>query len=248
MPAESRRVQRSIFYANTSFGSLAWIANSAKRSAARSRLFVEDLSVEDCVELPKRGVPWFAINHSEADIEGQVGYFSVRIIYRFNAGQRSADSRTGIHLQRNGNWFDVDGKQVAREYERAPEQIGLSEAEFINLHDPMSSAASANLRALEHEIGNWHMKPTLDGDSSWSGRYLYGPMLRAYLTTSTGAISARLIRFTATASTNSDEPVLFWLDPRGATSATILIDAPTQTYVGSNRVYTVTFGEACPSQ
>ena len=90
------------------------------------------------------------------------------------------------------------------------------------------------------------MKPTRDAKSTWEDRYLYGPTLRAYLGQSDLAISARLMRFTATASTWSTKPVVFWLDPRGAKAATILVNAPRHPDTPSRRVYAVKFGGTCP--
>jgi hypothetical protein len=186
------------------------------------------------------------INHSDADLEGQAGYFSIRILYNYGPDERMPENEIGIHLQRNGNWFDASGNQVTTEYERNSGQISLSDQDFIDLHQPSEDGSAERLELLEKEVGRWHMKPSADSESSWSDRYLYGPMLRAYLSQSAVAISARLIRFTSTSSTWSNKPVLFWLDPRGAKAATILVDAPKHTYSASRRVYAVKFGGTCP--
>lgn len=246
LPAEARRVHRSLFYSETPFGSLAWVSNTPTRLLARSKFLVDDLYRESCINMPASGAHWFVINHRSEDLEGQTGYFSIRILYQFAPGERSIDARTGIHLQRNGNWFNANSTQVARDYERSSEQIALSEQDFMGLHNPNAGEEDEALADLEQAVGSWHMKPSGNDESSWADRYLYGPMLRAYLGESTGAISARLIRFTATSRSNSSEPVLFWLDPRGATSATILVDAPRHTYEGSRRVYSVMFNGTCP--
>lgn len=242
--ADARRVHRTLFYTDTPFGSLAWVRGPATRSAARTKLTLEDLSGETCISLPGAGAQWFIINHHDEELAGQVGYFSVRILYEFAGG--TPDAKTGIHLQRNSNWYDASGRQSVRDYQRSSEQIALTDSGFIALHDPVAGNEDARLAELEKAVGSWHMKPTADDQSSWADRYLYGPMLRAYLRTSSSAISARLIRFTATSSSGSRDPVLFWLDPRGATSATILVDAPRHTYAGSRRVYSVNFEDACP--
>ena len=243
--AQADRVHRSLFYSETPFGSLAWVRGSPTRSAARTKLTVDDLTGESCINLPGSGVQWFMVNHRDEELEGQTGYFSVRILYQFGP-DRPQDSRTGIHLQRNGNWFDAAGRPIARDYERNPEQISLSDLNFITLHDPIKGEESVSLAALEEAVGPWHMKPTAGDDSTWVDRHLYGAQLKAYLGAATEAISARLIRFTATSSTSSGEPVLFWLDPRGAASGLILVDAPRHTYSGSRRVYSVLFGGTCP--
>lgn len=242
--AEAGRVHRKLFYTETPFGSLAWVRGPARRSGAESALRVHDLSNEPCVNLPSTGPQWFVINHRAEEFEGQVGYFSVRILYEFAAG--ATGTRTGIHLQRNGNWFDASGNQISKEYQRHPEQVALSSSSFFELHNPMAGKEEASLASLEQAIGNWHMKPKADEDSSWSDRYLYGPMLKAYLRATDTYMSVRHIRFTATAGSNTQEPVLFWLDPAGATSATILVDAPRHTHEGARRVYTVNFENACP--
>jgi hypothetical protein len=247
-PAEARRVHRSLFYSETPFGSLAWVSNTPTQLLARSRLAVADFSGETCMNLPASGAQWFIINHRSEDLDGQTGYFSIRVLYQFAPGERSIDARTGIHLQRNGNWFDAEGNQIGRGYERDSEQISLTEEDFMGLHNPEAGKEKEALAELEKAVGNWHLKPATEDDSSWADRYLYGPMLRAYLGESTGAISARLIRFTATSSSNSSEPVLFWLDPRGAASATVLVDAPRHTYEGSRRVYSVMFDGTCLPQ
>lgn len=243
--AEAARVHRSIFYENTPFGSLAWVRGSATRPAARTKLVVDDLTAETCINLPASGAQWFMVNHRDEQLEGQMGYFSVRILYQFDQ-DHPQDSRTGIHLQRNGNWFDGTGKQIARDYERNPEQIALSEEAFITLHAPGKDQEAASLAALEEAVGPWHMKPTAEDESTWADRHLQGARLKAYLGPTTEAISARFIRFTATSSSSSGEPVLFWLDPRGATSALILVDAPRHTYAAARRVYSFLFGGTCP--
>lgn len=247
-PAEARRVHRQLFYSGTPFGSLAWVQNAPTRDTARRKLMVEDLSGETCIALPDAGVQWFMINHRDDELEGEVGYFSVRILYRFASGDAVPDWRSGIHLQRNGNWFGTDGRPVAKEYERDSPQIPLSPQEFVALHDPNAPDGTHNLARLEAAVGPWHMKPAVDADSSWSDRYLYGPMLKAYFTDLTDAISARLLRFTVTSSNTSSSPVLFWLDPRGASSALVRIDAPTLRYEGSRRVYEVFFDRECEDQ
>jgi hypothetical protein len=246
-PSSARNVHRSIFFVETPFGSLAWVKGALTRASARASYKVEDLSPEACVSMPGAGAQWFMINHRDSELEGSVGYFSVRILYNFEEGISSPEARTGLHLQRNANWFDSNGVEVKDDFDRPSEQIALTNDTFIQFHDPEmgQEASRASLTALEAKVGQWHMKPTKDAESTWADRYLYGPMLRAYLSSTNTAISARLIRFTATSSNSSREPVLFWLDPRGATSATILIDAPRHAYAGSRRVYTVMFGNEC---
>jgi len=245
--AEAQRVHRSIFFAETPFGSLAWIDSARKRATARTKLMVQDLTTENCIVLPGTGVQWFMINHRDDELEGEVGYFAVRVLYRFESATPVPDRRTGIHLQRNANWFSSDGKQTVNEYERDSPQIPLSLQDFLSLHDPNVPDAP-NLSKLEAAVGTWHMKPEMDANSSWSDRYLYGPMLRAYFDSLTDAMSARLLRFTVTSNNTSSNPVLFWLDPRGARSALILIDAPTLRYDGSRRVYEVFFTDGCKDQ
>jgi hypothetical protein len=246
VPSYAERVHRSIFYNDTPFGSLAWVKGSVTRASARSKLTVEDLSSKTCINLPATGVQWFMINHSDADLDGQTGYFSVRILYNFGPEERLPEDEIGIHLQRNGNWFDASGAQVVAEYERNSDQIALTDQTFIDLHEPSEEKVTERLEELQKAVGPWHMKPTGNSESTWSDRYLYGPMLRAYLSQSAVAISARMIRFTSTASTWSTSPVVFWLDPRGAKAATILVDAPRHTYSASSRVYAVKFGGTCP--
>lgn len=243
--AEAARVHRSIFYENTPFGSLAWVRGSPTRASAKTKLAIDDLTGESCINLPASGAQWFMVNHRDEEMEGQTGYFSVRILYQFDK-DHPEDSRTGIHLQRNGNWFDAKGKQIARDYERNPEQIALSGKDFISLHDPVKGKESVSLAALEDAVGPWHMKPTEQDEITWVDRHLQGAQLKAYLGATTEALSARFIRFTATSGSSSGEPVLFWLDPRGATSALILVDAPRHTSAGSRRVYSVLFGGTCP--
>ncbi len=246
IPLHAERVHRSIFYENTPFGSLAWVKGSPTRASARSKLTVDDLSSETCINLPATGIQWFMINHSDADLDGQTGYFSVRVLYNFGPEERLPEDEIGIHLQRNGNWFDASGTPVAAEYERNSDQIALTDQAFINLHEPSEENVPERLEELRKAVGDWHMKPTGSSESTWSDRYLYGPMLRAYLSQSAVAISARMIRFTSTASSWSRSPVVFWLDPRGAKAATILVDAPRHTYSASRRVYAVKFGGTCP--
>lgn len=244
--ARAERVHRSIFYEDTPFGSLAWVSGSGTRSAARGKLMVDDLSREACINLPAAGTQWFLINHSDADLEGQTGYFSVRILYNYGPDEQPPEHAVGLHLQRNGNWFDASDRQITAEYERNSDQITLSDQTFISLHDPAEETSAERYEQLRKEVGNWHMKPTLEGGGSWDERYLYGPMLKAYLSQAAVAISARLIRFTATSGTWSNSPIVFWLDPRGAKAATILVDAPRHTYSASRRVYSVKFGGGCP--
>ena len=249
-PADARRVHRSIFYSEMPFGSLALVRSQATRAQARSSLTVEDFQDQTCLALPMSGPQWFIVNHRSDELDGQVGYFSIRILYQFeNSGEEQPlETRTGIHLQRNASWYLENGTQVTRDYQRQPEQISLSESAFIDLHNPATDKEPERLAQLEAAVGAWHMRPTPEDDSSWSDRHLYGPMLRAYLSGTTGAISARLIRFTATSSSSSTEPILFWLDPRGARSATILVDAPRHDYQGSRRVYSVMFDGPCPEE
>jgi hypothetical protein len=208
-------------------------------------LTVENLAEETCITLPANGIQWFIINHRDAELGGQPGYFSVRILYRTNVGETGTQARQGLHVQRNGNWYDGK-RRIARSYERHPEQISLTEQNFIALHDPGQGKEAESLAALQASIGPWHMAPSADEETSWTDRHLLGAQLRAYSGATTSAISARLIRFTATSSTSSADPVVFWLDPLGATSALILVDAPRHDYQGSRRVYEVQFGGNCP--
>jgi len=239
------RVHRSLFYDNTPFGSLAWMKGVKTQSAARDRLTVTNLVDDSCIVLPAKGIQWFMINHRDPDLDGVPGYFSVRILYRTNPDETGSPIRQGLHIQRNGNWYD-GSRRVARPYERHPEQISLSEQDFIALHDPAQGDEQKNYTALEASLGPWHMAPSANDQTSWSDRHLLGARLRAYSSPNTSAISARLIRFTATSSASSADPVVFWLDPMGATSALILLDAPRHDYQGSRRVYDVQFGGACP--
>ncbi len=247
-PADARRVHRSLFFSETPFGSLAWVQNAPTRSTARTRLLVRDLTGEDCIALPPTGSQWFMINHRDEELEGQTGYFAIRILYRFAADANTLDARTGVHLQRNGNWLEPDGKTLAGEYERDSAQIALSPEEFADLHDADITMAEENLARLRSAVGNWHLKPSVEAESSWSDRYLYGSMLKAYFNSLTAALSARLLRFTVTSSDTTSQPVLFWLDPRGASSAIIRIDAPTLRYEGSRRVYEVFFDRQCQDE
>ena len=178
--------------------------------------------------------------------KAEFGYFSVRILYEYGPDERLAEHYVGIHLQRNGNWFDDAGAPSADRYDWNSDQIGMTEQAFVSLHDPSDEKAADRLQEFQTTVGFWHMKPTTDGKSTWSDRYLYGPMLKAYLSKYAAAISARMIRFTATASPWSSSPVVFWLDPRGAKAATILIDAPRHPAPPTRRVYGVKFGGACP--
>jgi hypothetical protein len=45
---------------------------------------------------------------------------------------------------------------------------------------------------------------------------------------------------------SSPAPVVFWLDPGGASGATILVDAPMHTAAGPGTIYSVKFGRLCP--
>jgi len=240
------RVHRSLFYDNTPFGSLAWMKGVKTRSAARDRLTVNNLADDNCIVLPAKGIQWFMINHRDPDLDGVPGYFSVRILYRTNPDAAGGAIRQGLHIQRNGNWYD-GSRRVARPYERHPEQIALSEQDFIALHDPAEGDEEKSAAALEASLGPWHMAPSADDQTSWTDRHLFGARLRAYSSPGTSAISARLIRFTATSSASSADPVVFWLDPLGATSALILVDAPRHDYQGSRRVYDVLFEGICPA-
>lgn len=205
---------------------------------------IDNLSEENCINLPSSGTQWFLINHRDDGLDGQTGYFSIRILYQSGSTDRDY-IRQGIHIQRNGNWYDEAGHQIKAGHERNPEQIKLSGEQFISLHDPRSGKEASNLAALVSNLGAWHIKPTLEEETSWTDRYLYGATLKAYASDTTGAISARLIRFTATSSSSSGEPVLFWIDPCGAESALILVDAPRHEYQGSRRVYQIKFGGTC---
>jgi hypothetical protein len=239
------RKHRSLFYEDTPFGSLAWIRGATTQAKALNRLTVYDLTDENCITLPASGVQWFMINHRTVDPEmkDQIGYFSVRILYRTESDEEGRYARQGLHIHRNGNWVDGRG-QLVRAHERDSEQIKLSEQDFISLHDPRAGDEDASLAVLEQSLGPWHMKPTAESETSWYDRHLYGARLRAYSSAATSAISARLIRFAATSAPNRS--VLFWLDPLGATSALILVDAPRHDFQGSRRVYDVKFGGTCP--
>lgn len=206
---------------------------------------IDSLADESCINLPSSGTQWFLINHRDDTLEGQTGYFSIRILYQ-SGSTDGGYVRNGIHVQRNGNWFDEAGHQIKSGHERNPEQISLSGEQFITLHDPRDGKEASSLASLVKNLGAWHMKPTLEEETSWVDRYLYGATLKAYSSDTTSAISARLIRFTATSGSGSGEPVLFWIDPRGAKSALILVDAPRHEYQGSRRVYEIKFGGNCP--
>ncbi len=245
LPVQAERRLRADFYEETPFGSLAWIRNSTTRAAAESNLFVVDLTTTPCIALPAEGIHWFMINHSDRNLDGRPGYFAVRILYEYESDDHLPLNQVGIHLQRNGNWFDASGTEIADGFEKYPDQITLSGASFTSLHDPSGQDAARRLERFRKSVGDWHLKPTRDGESSWQDRYLYGPALRAYFKRSAFAISARLMRFTATARTWSTKPVVFWLDPRGAEGATILINAPRHPDTPSRRVYTVKFGGGC---
>ncbi|WP_457938538.1 hypothetical protein [Mesorhizobium sp. 10J20-29] len=243
--ADAQRRARAGFYADTAFGSLAWISRVATRSAARRSRIVFDLSGENCTSVPAKGPQWFLINHSSEDQVGKTGYFSVRILYSFEPDAPPPAGYAGIHLHRNSNWFDANNKLASEEFERDSFQIPLNDEAFIALHSPYEGMKDENLAKLEKAIGRWHMKPTPDQESSWADRHLYGTMLRAYSSAKTGAISARLIRFTPTAGNDSSDPVVFWLDPRGATFATILVEAPRNPGSYVQRVYTIRFDDRC---
>ena len=210
-----------------------------------ARRIVFDLSGENCTSVPAKGPQWFLINHSSEDQVGKTGYFSVRILYSFEPDAPPPAGYAGIHLHRNSNWFDANNKLASEEFERDSFQIPLNDEAFIALHSPYEGMEDENLAKLEKAIGRWHMKPTPDQESSWADRHLYGTMLRAYSSAKTGAISARLIRFTPTAGNDSSDPVVFWLDPRGATFATILVEAPRNPGSYVQRVYTIRFDDRC---
>lgn len=245
-PAHANRTLRSNFYENTGLGSLALLPNSRTESAARAALMVFDLTEQTCINLPGSGRQWFLINHHDEERQGEVGYFSVRILYEYAAEEKSREPYVSIHLQRNGNWFDEGGTQATGRYEWTSDRTGMTGETFMNLHDPSDEKANDRFRELQSSVGAWHMKPTASSESSWSDRYLYAPLLRAYLRKDVTAISARMIRFVATASSWSSSPVVFSIDSRGAESATILIDAPRHPGAIARLVYAVTFGGACP--
>lgn len=238
-------MHRSLFYENTPFGSLAWVNGATTRSSARDMLTVDNVVDDACINLPASGVQWFMINHRDPELEDQLGYFLVRILYQTDPNATGGQVRHGLHVQRNGNWYDAN-KKLVRSHERQPDQITINEQNFIALHDPRQGDEANSLAKLLASLGPWHMAPSADEETSWADRGFLGASLRAYTSSTTSAISARLIRFTATSSTSSSDPVVFWLDPMGATSALILIDAPRHEYLGSRRVYDVKFGDACP--
>ncbi len=245
-PADAQRRSRASFYNQTEFGALAWVNSVATKAAARQRRIVFDLTSENCTSIPDTGPNWFLINHSNAEQDGKIGYFSIRILYSFEPDAEPPLGYAGIHLHRNGNWFDANGRQASNEFERDSFQIPLNLEAFVELHSPYSGMENENLAKLEKALGEWHMKPMPEQESSWADRHLYGAMLRAYSSARTGAISARLIRFTSIAGDYSKDPVLFWLDPRGASFATILVEAPRHPGTPVRRVYTVRFDDKCP--
>lgn len=237
-------MHRSLFYSETSFGSLAWISGAGNRIYARSSFLVDDLSGDACVALPASGAQWFMINHFDPEMTAEPGYFFIRILYNFSEQGSAEPSRKGIHVDRNANWFDDAGRPLPSVYAR--ENPLLAPADFFALHDIAPSGEAATRLKLEQSIGPWHAKPSPTSDGSWADRDLLGAVSRAYSGAQTAAVSARLIRFVPNSAGRSSEPVIFWLDPRGATSATILIDAPRNEYVGAKRNYTVRFGGSCP--
>ena len=243
--ADAQRRSRAQFFSDTAFGSLAWVSGVASKSSAQRRRVVYDLAGESCTSLPAEGPQWFLINHRNEDQVGKTGYFAVRILYTFDEDSVPPAAYAGIHLYRNSNWFDQQNKPLADEFERNSFQIPLNDEAFIELHSPYPGMEPENLAKLEKAVGAWHMKPTPDQESSWEDRHLYGPMLRAYSSAKTGAISARLIRFTPTGGSDSTDPVVFWLDTRGASAATILVEAPRNPGAFVQRVYTVRFDDKC---
>lgn len=244
--AEAQRRSRAQFFADTPFGSLAWVSGATTKASARGKRAVFDLSGERCTQLPATGRQWFLINHRDEEQVGRTGYFSVRILYSFEPGDAASGPDEGVHLYRNSNWYDSSNTEITDEYEKGYFQVPLTRQTFIELHSPAKGMEDGNLHKLEDAVGQWHMKPTDKQESSWADHPLYGAMLRAYSSATTGAISARLIRFTPTAGVDSRDPVLFWLDPRGASFATILVDAPRNPGSNVQRNYTVRFDDHCP--
>lgn len=240
----SERIHRSLFYKNTPFGSLAWMRGATTRSDARDRLTVDIFAPDECIVLPATGVQWFIINHREPELDGEPGYFSIRILYRTNRNEAGDQIRQGLHVHRNANWYDGTRKVVGS-HERNPDQLAITERDFIVLHEPKPGEEAKSFETLQASLGSWHMAPSVYDETSWTDRYLFGAQLRAYSNASTSAVSARLIRFTATSRTSTGDPVVFWLDPLRATSALILVDAPRHPYQGSRRVYEVRFGGTC---
>jgi hypothetical protein len=242
--AAQSRVQRASFFNSTPFGSLAWISGAGTRAAARSRLFVTDISDASCAELPRRPLYWFMVNHLNAEQAGKVGYFSVRIIYESDQGVAAA-SKSGLHLYRNANWYAQNGREDTKGFERKPGYSELDVDGFMNLHKAAASEADAALAKLEEFIGPWHMRPDAESPSSWADRNLYVTPVKAALNDRVTGISARLLRFTATSSNSSDEPVLFWLSAENASAATIIVDVPNLSSEGARSSYRVMFGGTC---
>lgn len=246
--AYSRDLHRALFYNDTPFGSLAWVKNAQTRNAARTRYKIEDLTPERCVDLPRSGSQWFLINHSDSNIsEKKIGYFSIIIIYSFSEDNLVISNQNyGLYLQRNSGWYS--GSNKIDSFDLDPSRISMKIEEFIDIHNATEGKEDESLEYLNKKIGVWHASLVGDGPTSWQDRYLYGARLRAYLTPDVKAISARLVRFMAIDGSSSRDPVLFWLDPIGANSAIILVDAPRQENVGARRVYSVRFDGRCSSE
>ena len=216
-------LQRGIFYETRPFGALAFIGGVYSQDAAEAAFRVLDLSQSQCVQLPVQSEYWFLINHQNKVQAGQAGFFGVKIFARGPSDEATDDLR----IHRSPGFVDSNGRQLPQ-ITGDPSTLSIGAKAFTALHDESAIDEQARLKSLAKGLrGEWHASPDRSIPNTWTNRRIFADRRL----TETGPnekliLGARLVRFTATASTISMRPMVFGFNPSGMKSFRISVSAP----------------------
>jgi hypothetical protein len=220
------RMHRSLFFAQTIFGSLAWVdPESVSYSSAKGQEIVYDLSSPGCHSLPLRSRYWFLINHNNPTRIGEVGFFAVRIVGQATKGANAE----ALLVYRTPGWFDDSGRPLGE----GPPDVDRkrpSIANFAQLHDDAASSSPPDqrLKELISGVGVWHAHIQVGAPSTWDNRHIFATTshLDQAQTNSNPILDAMLLRFTTRDEGDTPKPSLFYFNKGIYDALWISISAP----------------------
>lgn len=205
-------INRSLFYLQSGYGSIAWVKGAESESQAADMLQVVPLDHQRCIEVPNASL-WFRINNREPEAAGQERYFGVTA---WSTSPATPAGDTALTLHRNPGWAAETGPPTRLgRFDRRGDQTDLRE--FLNVESLTGMIPLADQHRVQFDSrvgGAWNARLASSGELSWKTRQFLARSWPDPAKTQLQYVGAYLLRHTVTNSSTGSDPVLFNIDVR----------------------------------